>query len=67
VLALGGAAFGLMLAIGGGAVAPVAVGGGACGYYAMGGGAIGDHTISRLGQDPVAVDFFGKVLPFLHR
>ncbi len=65
VFALGGAAIGLLLAVGGGAIAPIAIGGGAFGYYAVGGGAVGAHTISSLGQDPAAVDFFRKFLPFL--
>jgi hypothetical protein len=43
----------------------VAVGGGACGYYAVGGGAIGAHTVSGAHQDPEAVDFFRRILPFL--
>ncbi len=65
-VALGGLAIG-GLALGGGAVGAVAIGGGACGYYALGGGAIGAHTFSAAYQDPEAVEFFGRYLPWLTR
>lgn len=66
LVALGGAALG-GIALGGGAVGVIAVGGGACGYYALGGGAVGYHALSPLYQDPAALDFFERFLPFLTR
>jgi hypothetical protein len=71
-LALGGVSIGVLAALGGVAlggvtlggvaVGAVALGGAALGYYAMGGGAVGVHTVSALGQDPVAIQFFEKWL-----
>jgi len=63
-IALGGGAIG-GIAIGGGALGVIAIGGGAAGYYALGSGAAGTHIISVAQQDPVAVNFFCKCLPFL--
>ena len=75
LFAFGGLAIGLLVAIGGGAlggiafggaaIGAVAVGGGAVGYYALGGGAAGVHTISALHQDPEAVEFFHRFLPWV--
>ena len=63
-IAFGGGALGLV-AIGGAAVGLVAAGGGAAGYYAIGGGVAGVHTISGAAQDPEAVEFLRRWLPFL--
>ncbi|HWI59797.1 MAG TPA: serine/threonine-protein kinase, partial [Bacillota bacterium] len=66
LIALGGLALALGVALGGGAVAPIAIGGGALGYWAYGGGAWGAHTLSGLGIDPRAWDFFEpKVEPLM--
>ncbi len=64
LVAVGGAAIG-GLALGGGAIGVVAIGGGACGYYAFGGGTVGVHTVSPLHQDPAALDFFRQHFPWL--
>jgi len=64
LVALGGAAVG-GVAVGGAALGIVAVGGAAAGYYAIGGAAVGAHTISALGQDPGAADFFRRFAPWL--
>ncbi len=67
VLALGGLAIGALafgggaiggVAIGGGAAGIVAIGGAAVGHYATGGAAFGTYTISPLGRDAEAVEFF---------
>jgi hypothetical protein len=75
LIAFGGGAVGILIAIGGGAlggialggaaVGLVAIGGGAAGYYAMGSAAVGVHTVSALGRDPAAVEFFQKYFPWL--
>jgi len=62
--ALGGGALG-GVAFGGGAIGYVAVGGAAAGYYALGGAAVGVHTISALHQDPEAIAFFHRFLPWV--
>ena len=68
LLAMGGGALGLVAAIGGGAIAPIALGGGALGYFAFGGGAGGAHTVSAVGLDPAAWDFFQPwIEPFFRR
>ncbi len=64
LLAVGGAAIG-GVALGGGAIGVVAAGGGAFGYYAAGGGAAGAHTVSGIQQDPAAVEFFRRFLPWM--
>jgi hypothetical protein len=75
LVTLGGVSMSLLFAMGGVAIAPlafggaaigvVAVGGAAIGYYAKGGAAFGAHAISALRQDPEAVTFFAKWLPWL--
>jgi hypothetical protein len=64
--ALGGGALG-GIAFGGGAVGYVAVGGVAAGYYALGGVAVGAHAVSPLHQDPEAVAFFHRFLPWVRQ
>lgn len=59
---MGGAALGILLALGGLAIGLVAVGGGAIGYYALGGGALGVHALGGNTQDPNAVEFFRRWL-----
>lgn len=64
--ALGGAALGLGLSVGGFAVGSVAVGGAAIGLqYALGGLAIAPSAIGGLRCDPAAVEFFGRWLTSL--
>jgi predicted Ser/Thr protein kinase len=87
VIALGGAAFGLItmggcsvgllvalggfalaggLAVGGMAVAGVvAIGGGAVGYYALGGWAVGVHAWGGNAQDPAVPEFLRNCWDFL--
>ena len=65
VVALGGLALGAGLALGGLAIGTVAVGGFAIGYYAFGGGAAGAHVVNGTRQDPEAVAFFRRYLPFI--
>lgn len=57
LLAVGGFAVG-RTAWGGFAAGGIALGGFSAGYLAYGGEAYGVHTLSSLGQDPVAVKFF---------
>lgn len=64
LIAAGGFAIGT-LALGGGAIGLIAIGGGACGYYALGGGAVGVHTVSAMGRDPAALEFFRTYFPWL--
>lgn len=63
VFAMGGVAI-APLAFGGAALGGIAVGGAAIGYFAKGGAAIGAHAITAFGQDPQAVQFFAKWLPW---
>jgi hypothetical protein len=65
VIAFGGLSIGAGLALGGLAIGTVAVGGMAIGYYALGGGCYGPHVLSGIRQDPEAVAFFRRYLPFL--
>lgn len=62
-LAFGGAALG-GIAIGGAAIGGVAIGGAGVGFYAKGASVVGVHAINDLGQDPEAVRFFSKWLPW---
>ena len=64
LLAIGGFAVGA-IALGGLAVGLIAVGGQAVGYYAAGGSAAGKHIIAPMTQDPTAVEFFTRWLPWL--
>lgn len=64
LVAVGGVAAG-SAAFGGAAFGYVAVGGLAAGYYACGGLALGTHVISAGQQDPEAVRFFTRHLPWL--
>jgi hypothetical protein len=61
-LAIGGLALGAVGALGGCAIGYSAIGGCAIGYYAMGGAAFGAHTVSALGADPEAANWFGDKL-----
>jgi hypothetical protein len=63
-LAFGGAAIG-GVAVGGAAVGLVVIASAGVGYYAKGVAAIGAHAINAFGQDPEAVQFFAKWLPWL--
>ncbi len=73
-ICFGGCAFGVLLgvgglatgalALGGLAIGWVAGGGMAVGHYACGGGAIGEHLFSAERQDPEAVEFFRRWVPW---
>jgi hypothetical protein len=75
LIALGGGAIGVLLALGGVAVGglaygglaigAVAAGGGAIGYYACGGGAWGVHPLCPGNEDPEALAFFRRWLPWM--
>ncbi len=58
VFAMGSVAVGLLLAMGGVAVAPVAMGGAAFGWFANGAIAWGKHALAPNVYDPVADKFF---------
>lgn len=60
--ALGGLAISAGVAVGGLGIGYAAIGGCAVGYYAMGGAAFGVHTVSAMGVDPAAADWFGEKL-----
>ncbi len=68
-IGLGGIVFGGVsmggVAAGGVALGYVALGGAAIGCYALGGGALGSHVVSAGRQDPDAVRFFSRWLPWL--
>jgi hypothetical protein len=63
-VALGGVAVG-GLAMGGVAAGGAASGGAAIGFYAKGSAAVGKFIVSAMRQDPEAVQFFAKWLPWL--
>ena len=65
VITFGGLSIAAGVAFGGLAIGSVAIGGMAIGYYALGGGALGAHVFSGSYQDPAAVAFFRRYLPFL--
>jgi hypothetical protein len=63
VVAWGSVAVGLLLGMGGLALAPIAVGGAALGWFANGALAWGAHPLSPQVQDPVAASLFSPYLP----
>jgi hypothetical protein len=64
VLGIGGLAVG-GIAIGGMAIGLVSMGGMAVGYYACGGDAAGKYLLTAQRQDPEAVEFFHRWMPWI--